>query len=103
VSNPAFQDLPALVLSTINRYNVKHPDVKLPENFPRIVGLVARAKDSSVASAKKGEPSALFLLSYSMSHIDLLAVISAANLRPEKTTKKNKTVVSHIFLLLIFY
>jgi hypothetical protein len=93
VSFPAFQELAPAALNAVNKYAAKHPDFKLPETFPRLVGLVARVKDVPVTSAKKGEPSAppsscLILLMPRR----LLAATSAANLRPEKGKKGKVTL-----------
>jgi hypothetical protein len=96
VSAPLFQELPPAVLTSINDYSAKHPNLEMPATFPRLVGLVARVKDSA---AKKGKPSAFTRLLSLLT--PLTAAISAANLRPEKG-KKAKTPVSPLFRLFPF-
>lgn len=95
LSSPAFQELPPAVLTTVNDYTAKHPNFLLPDNFPRLVGLVARVKDSLVGPAKKGMFFCLSLLSCLI--FFFLVAISAVNLRPEKI-KKSKAAVS-LFLI----
>ena len=85
-----------MVLTTINAYMAKHPDIKLPDTFPRLTGLVARVKDSASIAAKRGMLSSLAEIFINSFLLLLLAAISAANLRPERV-KKTRAVVSPQF------
>ena len=65
VSHPFFKELPPAALTAINSFSTKHPDYEMPAALPRLVGLVARVKDSLQGPAKKGKSSWLSSLSFS--------------------------------------
>jgi hypothetical protein len=103
-SHPLFQEIPPLVLSTLEEFLQKHPNFETPAAYSQIVSLDARIADSrGLSAAKKGTCFTFVLhilvplltcLTFSFS----LAVTSAASLRPEKGKKTasstNKALVS---------
>jgi hypothetical protein len=54
-SMPFLQELPASALSAINAFIVKHKSFTLPENFPRLVGLVSKIDALRAIPAEPGE------------------------------------------------
>lgn len=55
VAAPEFKELPLLVLSAVNAYAVKYPNVQYPNNFSRLVVLTSHIEDFVIADAKNSE------------------------------------------------
>ena len=93
-----------MVLTTINAYTAKHPNLKAPDTLPRLVGLVARVKDSATIAAKRGLFFYSFFSFFLANLLSLsLAAISAANLRPERVKKTRAAVSPRSFSLSTLY
>lgn len=93
VNHSAFQELPPSVYSTLEDFLSKHPNFEKPANYSRLVGLNARSLDSPV---KKGEYS---LRTQEHFLTSLAAVLSTANLRPEKIKRITKVKFRSILFL----
>ena len=63
IAAPAVRELPSAVLSAVNAFVIRHPDVQYSPNFPRLVGLVTHLDDHFGISTKEGELLESFLSS----------------------------------------
>jgi hypothetical protein len=54
VTHLSFQELPPLVLSTLEEFLVKNPQFEKPSSFSKLAGLSARAQDSAHTAARRG-------------------------------------------------
>ena len=62
IHTPAFVELPRLALSAINAFIIKHPHVKYPSGFSRLVALTAQVDEHIAAQATKGESTPILFL-----------------------------------------
>lgn len=106
-SHPMFLEIPPAVHSALEDFFDKNPSFEKPANYKVIIGLNARARESSKAAAKRGVfPLLLYIacdFSESLSRSHLLAAVIAANLRPEKTKKAKASANVSFFIFFIYF
>ena len=81
VTSPELKELPLLVLSAVNAFAVKHPQITYPTNFSRLVVLTTHIEEYVVANAKNSEPFSLFFFAFQLIHF--LAALLTATKRSE--------------------